>query len=108
MSNEILKQVDSDFKKAGQSKVWSMLSQIPITPQELRFLYFGNKSISEETLMDYANFLGDELFYRGIMEIANIQTRLNDMTYLYQFSYENETSIMRKLLDIKLSGTINN
>ncbi|XP_071627810.1 esterase FE4-like isoform X2 [Temnothorax longispinosus] len=105
ISNKVLKQIDSDFEKAGQAKVWSGLSQIPITPEDLRFLYFGDKPVSEETLMDYSNFLGDELFYRGTMEIADIQTKLNSVTYLYQFSYKSETSVIRKLLDINLSGS---
>ncbi|XP_077262541.1 esterase FE4-like, partial [Temnothorax americanus] len=105
ISNKVLKQIDSDFEKAGQAKVWSGLSQIPITPEDLRFLYFGNKPVSEETLIDYSNFLGDELFYRGTMEIADIQTKLSSVTYLYQFSYKSETSVVKKLLDINLSGS---
>jgi len=104
VSDEYFKQLDSDFKKAGVPKVWSKLSEMSITPEDIRFLYFGNKSVSRETLTNYADFLGDELVYRGIMETADILAKLNDETYLYNFSYSKNTSFIRTLYDIKLPG----
>lgn len=85
-----------------------MLSKIGVTPEDLRRLYFGNKPVSEENLMEYSTFLGDELFVRNIMEIVDIQAKLNNnTTYLYRFSYESETSVARKLLNMRLSGIKN-
>jgi len=56
--------------------------------------------------MNYADFLGDELFYRGIIEIADTQmsSDANEPTYLYKFSYESETSPLRKFLNVTLPG----
>ncbi|KAL6257876.1 hypothetical protein P5V15_011474 [Pogonomyrmex californicus] len=107
-SKEELKKIDSDFKMIIMPKVLSTLSKIPMTVKELRSIYFGDKAVSEETLINYANFIGDQFFYRSIMEVTDIQTELNNTdnnaTYLYKFSYENENNFMRKLLNITLPG----
>lgn len=60
--------------------------------------------------MNYADFLGDELFYRGIIEIADTQmsSDANEPTYLYKFSYESETSPLRKFLNVTLPGIVVN
>ncbi|KAL6419960.1 hypothetical protein ACFW04_011043 [Cataglyphis niger] len=106
LNKEIFKEIDSDFKKTILPQVLSTLPQIPITVEELRFLYFGNKAVSEETLINYADFLGDVLFYRGIMEVADTQmsSDAKESTYLYKFSYESETSPWKKFLNITLPG----
>lgn len=106
ISKEVLKQVDSDFKKAIMPKVLSALPEIPITVEELRFLYFGNKAISEETLINYADFLSDALFNRGIMEVADIQISSGGYTptYLYKFSYESKPA--KQVLGVTLPGNI--
>ncbi|XP_011632339.1 juvenile hormone esterase-like [Pogonomyrmex barbatus] len=109
-SKEELKKIDSDFKMIIMPKILSTLSKIPMTVKELRSIYFGDKAVSEETLINYANFIGDQFFYRSIMEVTDIQAELNtdntdnNATYLYKFSYENETNFMRKLLNITLPG----
>ncbi|XP_036141337.1 esterase E4 [Monomorium pharaonis] len=99
ISKNTLKKIDSDFKKAIISKVLAVLPKIPITVEELRFLYFGNKSISEETLINYADFLGDLNFYRGTMEAVDIQMNsdINTPTYLYKFSYNSKTYVSKKM-----------
>lgn len=88
------------------------LSTLPITVEELRSLYFGDKAVSEETLKNFVDFLSDEWFYRGVMEIVDIQTKLNNndkkATYLYQYSYDSETSPFKKLFNINFPGIIIN
>lgn len=108
ISKETLKQVDSAFKKAIMPRTLSVLPKIPITIEELRFLYFGNKPISEDTLINYADFLGDAMFYRGTMEVADIQMSSNGHTptYLYKLSYETETSVAKKFMDVTLPGNV--
>lgn len=104
---EALKEIDSDFKRAIYPTVLSELSQVPITLKELRFLYFGNKAVSEETLLNYTNLFGDILFYRGIAEVADIQTKCDhSATYFYKLSYENESSIIKRIRGITLPGTV--
>ncbi|KAG5317107.1 ESTE Esterase, partial [Acromyrmex heyeri] len=105
ISKEKLRKVDSDFKNAIFPET---LSTLPITVEELRSLYFGDKAISEETLTNYVDFLGDEMFYRGIMETVDIQTKLNNndkkATYLYKFSYESDSSFIKKIFEIQFPG----
>lgn len=98
--------MDSDFKRTILPRILSTLPKISITVEELRALYFDDKAVSEETLINYIDFLSDEFFCRSIMEVANIQTKLNDnkATYLYKFSYESETCSMRKILNIQFPG----
>lgn len=101
------KQIDSDFTKAILPKVLLTLPLIPITVLELRSLYFGNKAVSEETKIKYADFLGDQYFYRGIMEVADIQANRNNSckaTYLYQFSFDSEDNFMRKIMNTQIPG----
>ncbi|GAB1863195.1 Esterase E4 [Camponotus japonicus] len=107
ISEETLKEIDSDFKKAIHPKILRQLPEIPITISELRALYFGNKAVSEETIMNYSDFLGDQCFYKGIMEAVDIQmsSGANEPIYLYKFSYESKTSPMKNILDMQLPGT---
>lgn len=84
----------------------SELPEIPITIKELRFLYFGNKAVSEETLKNYADLFGDEKLYRGLMEVVDIQIKSgHSSTYLYKFSYENKDSPMKTFMNVTLPGT---
>lgn len=89
-------------------RILSAMPKIPITVEELRFLYFGNKAVSEETLINYADFLGDAMFYRGTMEVADIQMSFNSYTptYLYKFSYESKTYAIKTLMDVSLPGNV--
>lgn len=101
-----MEQINADFKKTILPRVLFMLPEIGITVEELKTLYFGKKEVSEETLIDYANFLGDLFFVRGIMDVVELQkwTGCYKSTYLYQFDYESETSFMKKILNIGLPG----
>ncbi|XP_011705534.1 PREDICTED: juvenile hormone esterase-like, partial [Wasmannia auropunctata] len=104
ITKEQLQKIDSDFKNIIMPRT---LSTLPITVEELRSLYFGDKAVSEKTLKNCVDFMGDEYFTRDIMEVVDIQTKLkNDKkaTYLYQYSYESETSPMRKIFDINFPG----
>ncbi|EZA55883.1 hypothetical protein DMN91_010858 [Ooceraea biroi] len=107
LSKNTIQQIDSDFKRAILSKVLPTLPLIPITVQELRSLYFGDKAVSEETLDIYADFLGDQYFCRGIMKIADIQVNRGNSckaTYLYKFSYDSDESFMKKVMNIQIPG----
>lgn len=106
ISKEDLSQVDADFKSTVLPRVLASLPKIPITLSELRSLYFGDKAVSEETLMNYVDFLTDEFVLRDTMQVADIQMNNDNSgkTYLYQFSYESETSLIRQILNIKLPG----
>lgn len=101
-----MEKVSADFKKAILSQVLSKLPEIGITVEELRNLYFGKKEVSEKTLMNYAYFLGDEFFVRGIMNTIQQQKSAgcHKSTYLYYFDYESETSLLKKILNFRLSN----
>lgn len=106
ISKETLKKIDSDFKKVVHPRILCQLPQIPITISDLRSLYFDDKEVSEETLMNHSDFLGDQCFYSGIIEAVDteINSGTNEPVYLYKFSYESKTSPMKNILDIQLSG----
>lgn len=101
-----MEKVNADFKKAILSQVLSKLPEIGITVEELRSFYFGKKEVSMETLMDYAYFLGDEFFVRGIMDTVQQQKSAgcHKSTYLYYFDYESETSLLKKVFNLGLPG----
>lgn len=107
VSKETLKEIDSDFKKIIHPRILCQLPQIPITISELRALYFGDKAVSEETIMTYADFIGDQNFYKGIMEAIDNQmsSGTDEPIYLYKFSYESKTSPMKNIFDIQLPDT---
>ncbi|XP_029169221.1 esterase E4-like isoform X2 [Nylanderia fulva] len=108
VNNETLKEIDYDFKKAIYPRVLRQLSQLGITVPELRSLYFGNKTVSEETIENLSDFIGDQHIYRGIIQAIDTQmnSNVNESTYLYKFSYKSETSPVKKIFFQKpLSGT---
>ncbi|XP_029158375.1 esterase FE4-like [Nylanderia fulva] len=108
VNNETLNKFNSDFKKAIYPRVLRQLPQLGITVPELRSLYFGNKAVSEETIIALSDFIGDQYIYRGILQAIDIQmnSNVNQSTYLYEFSYESETSPVKKMFFEKpLSGT---
>ncbi|XP_029165263.1 esterase E4-like [Nylanderia fulva] len=106
ITKEDLSKINADFKMAVLPRVVATLPKIPITLSELRFYYFGDKAISEETLLEYADFLSDEFAIRGIMQTADIQMNNDnsEKTYLYQFSYESPTSLLRNIINNDLPG----
>ncbi|XP_036141334.1 esterase E4 [Monomorium pharaonis] len=106
-TKEEIKKINSDFKSAIPPNILSILPKISVTPEDLRSLYFGDKILSEETMENYADFLSDEYWNRGIMEVVDIQAKLKDnknATYLYQFSYKSENSPIRKIYQITCPG----
>ncbi|XP_071574393.1 juvenile hormone esterase isoform X1 [Temnothorax nylanderi] len=108
ISKEDLETVNSNFKKTILPRCLSTLSKISVTTEELKSLYFGDKAVSEETLMNYVDFISDQFFCRGVMEVVDIQTKLNNKdnktTYLYQFSYESDTNPLRKIFKVQMPG----
>ncbi|XP_029164811.1 esterase E4-like isoform X3 [Nylanderia fulva] len=105
---ETLKEINYDFKKAIYPRVLRQLPQLGITVPELRSLYFGNKTVSEKTIKNLSDFIGDQHIYRGIIQAIDTQmnSNVNESTYLYKFSYKSETSPVKKIFFQKpLSGT---
>ncbi|XP_029158362.1 esterase E4-like [Nylanderia fulva] len=109
VNEETLKEINSDFEKAIYPRILRQLPQLGITVPELRSLYFGNGTVSKETIMDLSDFIGDQYIYRGIMQAIDTQMNsnvVNQSTYLYRFSYESETSLLKNLfIAYSLPGT---
>jgi len=107
ISEKALSQTDSDFKLAIYPSVLPKLPKIPITLCQLRSLYFGDKNISDETMTNYVNLRSDMFILRGTMQVVDIQMNNDNSgkTYLYQFSYESESSLMRQILNMDFPGT---
>ncbi|KYM97319.1 Esterase FE4 [Cyphomyrmex costatus] len=106
ISKEDLEKVNADFKKTILSNIISKLPEIGITVEELRSLYFGKKDISEETLINYSHFLGDEFLIHDIINVCELQKSSGGYksTYLYHFEYESESSLSKKLQHIRFPG----
>ncbi|XP_029162100.1 uncharacterized protein LOC114933670 [Nylanderia fulva] len=70
VNNETLKEIDYDFKKAIYPRVLRQLPQLGITH-----------------------------IYRGIIQAIDTQmnSNVNESTYLYKFSYKSETSPVKKI-----------
>ncbi|XP_029172662.1 uncharacterized protein LOC114941733 [Nylanderia fulva] len=99
VNNNTLNQINSDFKKAIYPRVLHQLTQLGITVPKLRELYFGNRAVSENTLMDLSNFIGDQHIHRGVIQAIDFQMNspFVNLTYMYKFSYESENSPMKKI-----------
>lgn len=83
------------------------LKKRSITADDIRYLYFGNKPVSKETLNHYADYITDVIFYRAIHETANIQMQMgHSSTYMYKFSYDNRASLIKQMLNITDPGIV--
>ncbi|XP_018304144.1 esterase E4-like [Mycetomoellerius zeteki] len=105
ISKKHLGKVNTDFKKAILSNTLSRLSEMGITVEELKALYFKGKAISEETWTNFSDFLGDQFFVRDIMEVCEMQKSSGgyNSTYLYHFDYDSKT-ILKTMLNIEVKG----
>lgn len=106
MTNTYFDLMNSNLEVIVHPNVLPKLKQHSISIDDLRSYYF-DKPIqnSEESKMNYANFVGDMYFLRGIYEVADIQMQLRHRpTYMYKFSYNNDASLYKKVLKITLPG----
>lgn len=98
-------EMNSDFEKVLHPKFLARLKQQSITVDDLRTLYFDNKPLSNNTLINLVHLFGDMHFYRNTYETAQIQMQMdNRLTYMYQFSYENEDWSYKKMKNITIPG----
>ncbi|XP_026753176.2 esterase E4-like [Galleria mellonella] len=56
--------------------------------ENVKSFYFGNKTISNETIVEYLNYFGDYLVLDGILNSAEIHARNNNPVYLMEFAYK--------------------
>ncbi|XP_011066713.1 PREDICTED: fatty acyl-CoA hydrolase precursor, medium chain-like isoform X2 [Acromyrmex echinatior] len=103
INDKDLTRLNTDFKKAILPNTLSRLFKMGITVEELKTLYFKGKAISEETLTNFADFLGDQFFVRDIMKVCEMQKSFGgyNSTYLYHFDYNSKT-FMKTMLNIKV------
>ncbi|XP_011141919.1 esterase E4 isoform X2 [Harpegnathos saltator] len=105
LNDKSINLVNSNFENTIPKRVMADLKKKSITANDIRYLYFGDKSLSKETMGHYADFLTDVQFHRPIQEVANIQMQLgHKSTYLYEFSYDSKDSILKKAMDLTEPG----
>ncbi|XP_014479888.1 PREDICTED: juvenile hormone esterase-like [Dinoponera quadriceps] len=105
LSDKAVQMVNSNFENTVPSRIMADLRKKSITAEDIRYLYFGNKSLTKETLKHYTDYISDLLFYRPIQELANIQMQIgHDSTYLYKFSYDNRECLLKKMMNITDRG----
>ena len=85
-----------------------MLYKKNLTINYLKKFYFGNNgSISNASMDQLANLLGDENFVRGIHKVAQYQVENSSApTYLYKFTYKEETTLLEALINKSYKGNI--
>ncbi|XP_032679111.1 esterase E4-like isoform X2 [Odontomachus brunneus] len=105
LSDRAIQIVNSNFENTVPIRVMADLRKKSMTADDVRYLYFGDKPLSKETLSHYADYITDLLFHRPIQELANIQMQMGHRpTYMYKFSYDNRASFLKKAMNITLPG----
>ncbi|XP_023955057.2 esterase FE4 [Bicyclus anynana] len=82
----------SDFLPADL-KFKSEIEKEQVAERVKRF-YFGDKAISEETVLAYVDYFSDVLFTYSILRSVKLQVEAgNDQIYLYEYSYYDDETI---------------
>ncbi|XP_020283640.1 esterase E4-like isoform X4 [Pseudomyrmex gracilis] len=105
-TKEDFEKTNADFKTIVHPTILSEIAKIPMTVEELRSLYFGDKPVSEENLSNLIDYFTDMVFVRGTMKTTEIQAKLkSNNTYLYRFSYASEKpTVLRAAMKTTIKG----
>ncbi|KAK0076649.1 hypothetical protein PV325_005057 [Microctonus aethiopoides] len=106
MNSEIYHQIDIDSENLLiHPTVLRFLRKHNLTVNDVKKFYFGDGKISSENYEKIVAMLTDINFVIGLHHVIEIQT-LNSMApmYYYNFEYESEISIIKKVMDIKVKG----
>ena len=86
----------------------NVIPQAGVTPRKVKSIYFGARAVSERTIKNYADFLTDVHMVRGITEVLDTQMKKGGTTYMYKFSYDSPTTLIKNIFNINIAGiTVN-
>lgn len=106
MKNEdIIQKVNENFEVVIPLELQPYLKKEDISPDDLKYYYFGKEKICEKTKQKYADFMSDVMFLRGIHDVIDIQMeKAPKTTYIYKFTYDSENSLLRIVMNVTLPG----
>ncbi|XP_033213106.1 esterase E4-like isoform X2 [Belonocnema kinseyi] len=87
----------SDFKLESSTLV-SHLSK------EVKNYYFKGNPITKKEQAALVQYKGDINFVNGIMQMLDIQSQKNTLTYLYKYSHHPKYSVLQMALNLKVEG----
>lgn len=75
-----------------------------LDPQDVKKLYFGDKRISANSLLQWTDYFSDTVFIEGIHELVEYQIQNKSIsTFLYVLTYDGGRSF-KDLMNIELPG----
>nr|XP_033334723.1 esterase FE4-like isoform X1 [Megalopta genalis] len=99
-----MEKLDINFERAMHPEMEETMRMENVNSQDLRRLYFGDKRIDMNTRDNYAAFLGDMMFIKGIHDVVRLQAEKNAPTYFYKFTFEPELSLAKQMFGIESRG----
>ncbi|XP_078047071.1 esterase FE4 isoform X2 [Augochlora pura] len=99
-----MESLDSDFGRAMHPEMEDTMRLDNVSCEDLRRLYFGDKPIDMSTRDDYALFMSDMMFIRGIYDVIKIQAEKNLPTYFYKFTFDPKMSLAKQMFGVESRG----
>lgn len=104
-NKNILPTKKSDFEKLMHPNIINIIKKYNLEIDDFRRLYFNNDDVTEENFENLIDLLGDIHFIEGIHRIIKIQVEKSSCpTYLYQFTFDNALSPIKKFSQTKIKG----
>lgn len=101
-TTEYFKVLDTNFERIVPLNIGLPNDRMEKIVEKLKHLYFGDKSISWETLTHYIDFFGDILFHLGVNETVKAHAKLSKAPlYCYEFTYEGNLGMLKNFLKMK-------
>ncbi|XP_076244171.1 juvenile hormone esterase [Calliopsis andreniformis] len=106
-SNKVFEKFNTDLDLLIHQELQDKLKKEGISGHDVKRIYFGDRPINYNMKQEYVDYLSDMMFIQGIFDVVQIQTELNSSnTYLYKFSFEDDTSLMKLKLGLDFPGTM--
>ncbi|NP_001165958.1 carboxylesterase clade A, member 3 [Nasonia vitripennis] len=104
-NDEAFKMMGQDINVAFPFDTAKVLNKYQVTPQQAKRLYYKSKNISVDNLESFVDSMSDLLFVEGIHEFVKVQVEESTSpTYLYQLSYDSESSFIKFGTAAQISG----
>lgn len=99
---KLLQKYDNDFIRLVPTDLnitqGRYSSEADLVADRIRDFYLAGRPITEDTLEEMIFLLTDEMFVRGIMNAAKLNSQYSNSTYFYRFAYDGALGIYKRLL----------
>lgn len=80
-------------------------SEGDLVSDRIRDFYLGGRPLTEETAEEMIAILTDEMFVRGITNVAKFRAKhVTNSTYVYRFGYDGALGLYKRLLNVNRPG----